>query len=455
MKRKLIAYKINGVNEIDNSFFHFLTEDNTKKEDNEVSQIFEHNDKIFSPRVFMIHGKNATGKTHLLNFLLTIDKFADFNSMNPQFAFEFNFFNTFDKKIKLESFYAIEKWIFKQEITFNVVPATFQLNQQGVNKLYKMNKDKEKITYVEISKKDYTGDVIKYMDDNKLWNELSNKLESSHLEPNNLNSSSYPVFSGAVLDFLIGNEIVKNGLDYSEAEFDELKGIEIKRIQSELDEIKNSYVNEFSKFTNIVIPESQLPKNLFDRVITDEELNFKPFIKLFDKNIKDIVFDPITAIYTIKYSNNRRIVRSTTLTEFVSSGTLRGMAMLAIFSEALKRGEDILIDEIESNLNHKIIKFFMDIILDPELNVKNSRIIFSTHYLRTLDYIKRRDSILITSWDEGKQKITKLSNVEELSEIKKRKADYSNSKLIDRIYSFDLEPTYEDFINFKKDLLNE
>lgn len=455
MKKKLLSIKISGIKEFEEKPIIFITEDNVQKQDNSTFSVFDNNENINIPRSTFFYGKNASGKSHILNLINMAESFSDINSCVQNYVFKYGFYATFKKEIKIESFYSINNFLIKQTLRFKIVSSMVDIQAMDGSNIYAMNIIEEKAQYLNITPRTLTKDLINYFNNTEEWNNNSHDIDLSKYYTLGTNGRQFPVFALGIFEFLTKDSIAYNGLDYAEEDYDELTGKEIKEIQQKVKDINSNFSLSLSKFNNLLIPESKLPKTLFNRVILDPNLSIESFINIFDKNIEKINYDQIKDIYSIKYKNKKTIINTSSLEGYVSTGTLRGMCILALFSVAVKNGEDIIIDEIESNLNHKIVKFFFDLLEDRDVNKNKSRIICSTHYPSTLDNSKRKDSVYVISKKDNIHNVSKLSKVKELKDIKKRMSDYKNSKLVGLIHSIETEPSYEDYINFKKGIVNE
>ena len=132
------------------------------------------------------------------------------------------------------------------------------------------------------------------------------------------------------------------------------------------------------------------------------------------------------------------------LEELISSGTIKGNNLIINALKVLKSGGYLIVDELESHLNKRLVKVIMDLFMDSEFNSKGATLIFTTHYAEVLDFMDRKDNIFIITRKRGElSKIVKYSDEINRNELKKSEVILSN-----RIEGS--APRYEDIIRFKK-----
>lgn len=60
----------------------------------------------------------------------------------------------------------------------------------------------------------------------------------------------------------------------------------------------------------------------------------------------------------------------------------------------------MLVDEIENHLNKQLVGMIIDLFESNETNAYGATLVFSTHYLEVLDYLKRKDNVYFLVRDE-------------------------------------------------------
>jgi len=80
-----------------------------------------------------------------------------------------------------------------------------------------------------------------------------------------------------------------------------------------------------------------------------------------------------------------------------SSGTLKMFALYPILQETLMEGGILLIDELNSRLHPLLVRNFLLIFLNPDININNAQLVFTTHDSWQLsNNLLRRDEIWFT-----------------------------------------------------------
>lgn len=81
-----------------------------------------------------------------------------------------------------------------------------------------------------------------------------------------------------------------------------------------------------------------------------------------------------------------------------SDGTMRFFSLIGPWINALKNGNILVVDELDTKLHHLLNVFLIKLFHDPTQNKKNAQLIFTTHNTNLLDIqdIFRRDQIWFT-----------------------------------------------------------
>lgn len=468
MKKKLIAFKVEGVKELGKFFHHFLAESQITSEEEREEQLirlFPNNWEIYMNKFNFIHGMNASGKTQFLDMIKAVESFSWIGwdrRIKPKI--DFSFFNTFAKEIKVTSFFAVDNCIFKQKINFTLDKEILNGNIIDIvsfNKRSIVNIFKEELSVINVHESHYSKDLIELITDDKLWDANSTVLNldenaSEEIDIGSLNTVT-PLSGIKAQEYLLKDMMIRENIFLNEnnefldpEEYKTLSKQKRTELMSSLGKLSEKSNEKFQQILGFVIPES-LPGNMMmSNIVNEPNLKVMDYISIFDKSIKSITYDAaLGGVYTISFKGGKS-VRTTILNGILSSGTIRGLAVLKLIIEAIENGEDIYIDELESNFNSKIIKFIITALKDPSLNKNGSRFFASTHYPETLNNTSRRDSIFITEYREEKRTVTKLIDIEDIEKVKSRKNDYKNSKLISMLHSRNIEPTHEDYVKFKR-----
>ncbi len=179
----------------------------------------------------------------------------------------------------------------------------------------------------------------------------------------------------------------------------------------------------------------------------------REILNLFDDNIEYLRknSDDIADL-SLKFKNSDEVYENKPLlfwNNILSSGTIKGNSMAFSCIPILKTGGYLIVDEIENHLNKQLIRVFIDIFCDNEINKNGATLIFTSHYPELLDFLDRADNIFVLTRNEGNKTNTKLlSDLIERNDIKKSDVILSNALK-------GTAPSYESIQSFKKFIANE
>ncbi len=433
MKKTILGYRLKGIKQLKDLKVSFLATDNKTEGDkySQLVKVFDNNEDIYVSKLNFIHGLNASGKTNLLHISNFVDLIT--SDMLERNQYSFNFFSYEDEDIELTSYFAIGHLIFKHCVKFNIKNVVdndnyhfgeFNFHEET---LYNYNMDKSK----KLSTKELNDFILNIKSDKSIFKEIFSSFDdeesTDELAFKQMNRrNELRVRSKIILSLIEAN-------DYDSEKSGDWK--------SKIQNIFGQTVYDD------VIPHAQPGKNFAMKILNQNEKDFLEFINLFDKGIKSIYADTTTGMYSVKLASGKTIKR-TKLEGLLSTGTIRGMVILSIIKEHLALGRDVYMDEIEANFNKNIIRFIIDLFTDKKTNKYGARLFASTHFRETLDTTSRRDSIYLTEWKSGKQVVKRLTDIEEISEAKRKRSMY-NSKLIQRVETMDLIPGMKDESKFK------
>lgn len=149
----------------------------------------------------------------------------------------------------------------------------------------------------------------------------------------------------------------------------------------------------------------------------------------------------------LKFYNEEEVViyQISELSNYLSSGTIKGINVFIPAIHILQKGGYIIIDELENHFNKEIVSTLIRLFMDSEINTKGAVLIFSTHYVELLDIFDRNDSIYIIRKNKG-------INIENLSDRLNRNDGKKKSELFQSGYLENTTPSYESYIKFKRTL---
>lgn len=106
---------------------------------------------------------------------------------------------------------------------------------------------------------------------------------------------------------------------------------------------------------------------------------------------------------------------------YLSSGTIKGITTFIKARDILCNGGYLLIDEIENHFNKEIALTIIRFFMDTKINKHGATLIYTTHYPELLDEYDRNDSIYITENSNGIH-LKNLSDLLKRNDIKKSDA---------------------------------
>ena len=107
-----------------------------------------------------------------------------------------------------------------------------------------------------------------------------------------------------------------------------------------------------------------------------------------------------------------------------------------------------IVDEIENCFQKNLVNNLLFLFNDEKINKNGAQIIFSTHYVEILDYLKRRDGIFITHKENGRINAKNLySDYDVRTELLKSKQFDNNV--------FNTSLNYKQLLEVRRNLLNE
>lgn len=385
---KILNIKVNGINVFEDKLnINFYCKDKVV-DDNSVKNVYG---TIYTNNIISIIGLNAVGKTTLLKIInLILQIIVNGRGINDVFD---------DISLLPEK--------FDYEVVFFFA-----------DKFYKVH------SYVQ-----------KYYEKSEL------KIEFIEEFIHSTNKSS--ISSKAKL-----NEFIETQLDGNNAEI----------TRSKLPNISKLILKREDSIIGIITKDNtSFCRNMLDSV----NLNYlyiknnspREILNLFDDNIEYLRknSDDIADL-SLKFKNSDEVYENKPLlfwNNILSSGTIKGNSMAFSCIPILKTGGYLIVDEIENHLNKQLIRVFIDIFCDNEINKNGATLIFTSHYPELLDFLDRADNIFVLTRNEGNKTNTKLlSDLIERNDIKKSDVILSNALK-------GTAPSYESIQSFKKFIANE
>lgn len=166
-----------------------------------------------------------------------------------------------------------------------------------------------------------------------------------------------------------------------------------------------------NKVQDIVIDEIDMTNK--NKLTTKEKIPVE-YIKYFDPSIesirilsKDVPSEKMNVEVTFK---NDSIIQVPLieLSNYLSSGTIKGINLFIDIEKTLKNGGYLIIDEIENHLHKSIIMNIIQLFANS-LNKNGGTLIFSTHYSEIIDMVPRTDMIYVATKEENLIQFKKMS----------------------------------------------
>lgn len=170
--------------------------------------------------------------------------------------------------------------------------------------------------------------------------------------------------------------------------------------------------NEFADFANVVtnlFRSRRLPKDFPDDELIQQKVI--EYFSTFDAHIKDFRIEKIPQENESKeerFTINalHKMIDSNYMAEIPleheSAGTLKLFALYPDLQEVLKKGSVFFIDELNARLHPLLVRNFILAFLNPEINVNNAQLIFTTNDTWQLSNdLFRRDEIWFVEKDES------------------------------------------------------
>lgn len=375
---KILNIKFNNINIFEgNIYFDFFANDRVVNEEG----TFSLSKSIYANNIISVVGLNAVGKTTLLKIIHFVMEIV----INNKSLNEIN--NTF--------LTPIDK--FSYEVTF-----FFNNRFHKILSFVERDKDKNEVRIK------YTNEYLTSIARSNITSKVKLKelLIDKELDENN-------------------SDIVRNKLDNS-----------LKLILKEDDSIITMITKENQSLVRDMIDNVNLNFLNVKKSVPSEVLN------LFDENIDFIKREneDFDSNLMLKFKNSNSVYSTGNpfiWGELISSGTIKGNSLADMTLEVLKHGGYLLVDELENHLNKQLVKVFIDLFRNKEINKNGATIIFTTHYPEIIDFMNRSDNIYVL-----RRNLEKRANIELLSDLVERD-DLKKSDVLLSNYIKGTAPSYE------------
>ena len=339
--------------------------------------------------VISFYGPNGGGKTSFISSLNFLKNLVSNNSNTWNAIQNFINIDSNEKNIDFYIEFEDEQDIFVYELSISI---------EGL--------EQEVFTIIK-NKKGKKTNVFNYKE---------NKFHSEYI-PNKINVNSKNKKS-TLLNFF--NSI--------------LDEIYLKRMMNFINNILFLNQDNFSS-KDIFTPSNFLNRTAWGVIENEKEKILKIFSDV-DMNIKDIIIEKNPLVKekanNVYFKKEFSFGEEKILNGFLeSSGTLKFLSLLSHLLYGIKNGALFIIDELDSGLHTKLLKYIIFLFKNKDINKNNAQLIFSSHDLSTLNNeVFRRDEIYFAAINESY-----FSNIISLSDLiidedgKKVRNDHNYSKL--------------------------
>jgi hypothetical protein len=215
----------------------------------------------------------------------------------------------------------------------------------------------------------------------------------------------------------------------------------IKRFETVLDDNKMSVLKFNIDSGDCILKYTEFYSKINTRFIGQSQYSyFNSYLGDVSSNLINYLDNSIEYLARKKDDNTKRIsyylkfkgrdvkeIDENELGSKLSCGTIRWIKLFESAIYILKFGGYLIIDELESSIHKALAIDIIKLFSSKETNKLGSTLVFTTHYSELLDYIKRNDSIYVTSKEtDGYSKIINLADLLKRSVREKSEAYLKN-----------------------------
>ena len=366
-----------------------------------------------------IYGHNSHGKSNVIKAYSFFQKFilTSFGFSTKLEEIEIDQFNLNTESIGKPSYF--ESVIILKETKYRY---GFKLTKEKIIEewlYYSDSKIRENVLFHRYEQE--------FKEIGKIWNKESNnrvELVKSFTKSKNLflsvllNQDNIPRIT-SIHNWFEGNQIISNSnfenqLSSKSGAIDIYSKLEYRDVILKF--IKNAdlgFTTIFDKI-NFAINRGRNPE-LINAMYEKEQKAFELY------SIHDVFNEKYKKVTTIEFLLHKN----------ESSGTIKYFIISCLLTKAIKDGQLILIDELDSSLHNDLLMMIIKIFNDPKNNSTGAQLIFSTHNTVLLNKQLRRDQIHFVKKNEyGESTIEPMHSTEHPIRIGKSvEEEYRTGKL--------------------------
>ena len=385
---KVLKIKVNGYKLLEENFEIDLTTKARVYNDDTNKEILPIDEGLNTLRSISFVGGNSSGKSTVLSLILKTFNFLQtgrWEYITREFKRE---------KIHLEVVFYLNQFIYKYSVDFNKIDG---MNVSNANKYSSI--ENEKLIAIKYSKSKGKKNLEIFDTDGvDVIGLLGDSLEDT-----------------SAITKLTKNEIF----------------------------VDDFYTNNITNFNEVIVRNT-----FFTSLNSCDKKLVSSIIQLLDDSIEYIVYNNSDNVIFKRVGEEEVIIHSSELIAILSAGTFRGVELYIRTINALKKGKVLIVDEIENCFQKNLVYNLLFLFNDEKINKNGAQIIFSTHYVEILDYLKRRDGIFITHKENGRINAKNLySDYDVRTELLKSKQFDNNV--------FNTSLNYKQLLEVRRNLLNE
>lgn len=385
---KVLKIKVNGYKLLEENFEIDLTTKARVYNDETNKEILSIDEGLYTLRSVSFVGGNSSGKSSVLSLILKTFSFLQTGRWEyiPR---EFK-----KDQIHLEVVFYLNQMLYKHSLDFNKID---RMNVSNANKYSSI--ENEKLISIKYAKS-------------------KGKKNLELLEVEGVDSL-----------YLLGNSLEDTSA--------------ITKLTKNEIYVDDFYTNNITNFKEVIVRDT-----FFTSLNSCDKKLVSSIIQLLDNSIEYIIYNNSDNVIFKRIDEEEVTIHTSELIAILSAGTFRGVELYIRAIDALKKGKVFIVDEIENCFQKNLVYNLLFLFNDEKINKNGAQIIFSTHYVEILDYLKRRDGIFITHKENGRINAKNLySDYDVRTELLKSKQFDNNV--------FNTALNYEQLLEVRRNLLSE
>lgn len=349
-----------------------------------------------------IYGHNSFGKSNILKGLGKMISIIR-SSANQEYKLQVDNFKLNEESKNLSSMFEISFLVegityrYGFEVLKNKISSEwlFRKKEREV-KVFKRNTSLNTSIEINTSDESILKKFVEFTRENELFlsSMIKNNIDGEIKKIYEFISKSIKIVDAGDMTKEITSSLILDKMISKEKLLQGLKNADLGIIDFEILEKKNNFLDLAQGLMEVI------RKNVKSDINIDKE----EIISIEEKIQHNI------------YDNNKEVVGSIgfDITESESEGTIKFYSILGPVLHALDKGTILFIDELDSRLQHNLVKYIVELFHDLEKNKNNAQLIFNTHDFYLLkEELFRRDQIYFVNKNKFGE-----SNLDSLGDFK-------------------------------------